>query len=73
MDPEYETSGERDERDLTEEWLENYKNSYFVWNQQQFDAIDQRLQIICLAYLNHRTCSTIMIAQLMKQVSRWVK
>ena len=43
MDPEYETSGERqDERDLTEEWLENYKNSYFVWNQQQFDAIDPK-------------------------------
>ena len=43
MDPEYETSGERqDERDLTEEWLENYKNSYFVWNQQQFDVIDPK-------------------------------
>jgi len=41
-DPEYPTrTGERlDGRDLTREWLSKYKNSQFVWNKQQFDAVD---------------------------------
>src|SRR5437868_4969085 len=41
-DPEYPAiHGERlDGRDLTAEWLRKYKNSAYVWNKQQFDAID---------------------------------
>ena len=43
-DPEYATrSGERlDGRNLTQEWQTKYKNSAFVWNKQQFDAIDTK-------------------------------
>ncbi len=43
-DPEYTTrSGERlDGRNLTQEWQNKYKNSAFVWNKQQFDAIDAK-------------------------------
>ena len=43
-DPEYDNrSGERlDKRDLTKEWLRSHNNSTYVWNQQQFDAIDGR-------------------------------
>jgi alkaline phosphatase len=43
-DPEYENKkGERlDSRNLTEEWKSKYKNSDFVWNKQQFDAIDAK-------------------------------
>lgn len=34
-------TGERlDGRNLTEEWLKQYSNSAYVWNKQQFDAID---------------------------------
>lgn len=34
-------SGERsDKRDLVAEWLKKYKGSAYVWNKQQFDAID---------------------------------
>lgn len=42
MDPEYpKTKGERlDGRNLTEEWLAKRKGSAYVWNKQQFDAID---------------------------------
>lgn len=41
-DPEYPArTGERlDGRDLTREWMSKYKNSQFVWNKRQFDAID---------------------------------
>ena len=43
-DPEYEArTGERlDGRDLTREWTSKYKHSAFVWNKQQFDAIDAK-------------------------------
>ena len=43
-DPEYETiKGERlDGRNLTDEWLKKYKDSAYVWNKQQFDAIDAK-------------------------------
>src|SRR5205085_1476150 len=43
-DPEYPAiHGERlDGRDLTAEWLRKYKNSAYVWNKQQFDAIDPK-------------------------------
>lgn len=43
-DPEYPAlTGERlDGRDLTREWLSKYKNSAFVWNKRQFDAIDPK-------------------------------
>ncbi len=43
-DPEYPTrTGERlDGRNLTEEWTKKYKNSEYVWNKQQFDAIDPK-------------------------------
>lgn len=43
-DFEYENkTGERlDKRDLTKEWIDKYKNSAFVWNKQQFDAIDAK-------------------------------
>ena len=43
-DPEYENiKGERlDGRDLTNEWLKKYRNSSYVWNKQQFDAIDAK-------------------------------
>ncbi|VAX05793.1 Alkaline phosphatase [hydrothermal vent metagenome] len=34
-------TGERDDqRNLTEEWVSNYDNSAFVWNKDQFNAID---------------------------------
>lgn len=41
-DPEYtERKGERlDKRDLPKEWTDKYKNSAYVWNKQQFDAVD---------------------------------
>lgn len=41
-DPEYpQRKGERlDNRDLTKEWTTKYKNSAYIWNKQQFDAID---------------------------------
>lgn len=41
-DPEDEgKTGERqDGRDLTQEWVEKYDKSAYVWNQEQFDAID---------------------------------
>jgi len=40
-DPENGGQGERqDGRDLTAEWLTDYSNSAYVWNQAQFDAID---------------------------------
>lgn len=44
MDPEYPTqAGKRlDGRDLTKEWLSKYKNSAFVWNKAQFDAVDPK-------------------------------
>jgi len=32
--------GRQDARDLTREWLQKYPNSSYIWNQQQFDAID---------------------------------
>ncbi len=43
-DPEYDNAkGERlDGRNLTEEWKSKYKNSDYVWNKQQFDAIDAK-------------------------------
>lgn len=31
-----------DKRDLTEEWVKKYKNSAYVWNKEQFDAVDPR-------------------------------
>ncbi len=35
--------GERlDNRNLTEEWLKKYKNSAYVWNKKDFDAIDAK-------------------------------
>jgi len=44
VDPEYPTKkGERlDARDLTREWTGKYKDSAYVWNKAQFDAIDTR-------------------------------
>ncbi len=44
-DPEYsdKVTGRRfDKRNLTEEWKNKYKNSEYVWNKQQFDAIDAK-------------------------------
>jgi alkaline phosphatase len=34
------TGSRRDGRDLTREWLKRYPNSAYVWNRNQFDAID---------------------------------
>lgn len=40
-DPEGGGKGERqDGRDLTKEWVKNYKNSAYVWNQADFDNVD---------------------------------
>ncbi|MGA9573543.1 MAG: alkaline phosphatase [Lysobacterales bacterium] len=41
-DPEDENTaeGRLDGRNLPSEWLQKYPNSAYVWNQQQFDAID---------------------------------
>lgn len=41
-DPEYDDqAGERlDKRDLTQEWRQRSNSSAYVWNKQQFDAID---------------------------------
>ena len=43
-DPEYPGfHGERlDGRDLTAEWVRKYKNSAYVWNKAQFDALDPK-------------------------------
>ncbi|MEQ1603687.1 MAG: alkaline phosphatase [Pyrinomonadaceae bacterium] len=43
-DPEYANrKGERlDGRDLTQEWMAKSKNATYVWNKQQFDAVDVR-------------------------------
>ena len=43
-DPEYPgIKGERlDGRDLTTEWVSKYKNSAYVWNKQQFNALDPK-------------------------------
>lgn len=43
-DPEYPTRvGERlDGRNLAQEWQTKYKNSAYVWNKQQFDAVDPK-------------------------------
>ncbi len=43
-DPEYtDRKGERlDGRNLTGEWLKKYRNSAYVWNKAQFDAIDAK-------------------------------
>jgi alkaline phosphatase len=43
-DPEYSAeTGERlDKRDLTQEWVRKNNRSAYVWNKQQFDAIDAR-------------------------------
>lgn len=44
-DPEYsdKVNGRRlDKRNLTEEWTKKYKNSAYVWNKEQFDAIDAK-------------------------------
>jgi alkaline phosphatase len=43
-DPEYgQRRGERlDTRDLTKEWTAKYRDSSFVWNKQQFDAVDAK-------------------------------
>lgn len=32
--------GRQDGRNLPQEWLQKYKNSAYIWNQAQFDAID---------------------------------
>ena len=44
LDPEYEmVKGERlDGRNLTDEWLKKYKDSAFIWNRQQFEAVDEK-------------------------------
>ncbi len=34
------TGARGDRRNLTEEWVNNYRNAAFVWNKAQFDAID---------------------------------
>lgn len=40
-DPEDGKKGERmDGRDLTEEWVNRYPNAEYVWNRDQFDALD---------------------------------
>ncbi|WAR44148.1 alkaline phosphatase [Methylomonas rapida] len=43
-DPEYPSQKGRrkDGRDLTLEWLSKYNNSEYVWNKDQFDAIDPK-------------------------------
>jgi alkaline phosphatase len=44
QDPEYSAKkgDRRDRRDLTREWTAKYKNSAYIWNKQQFDAIDPK-------------------------------
>ena len=44
QDPEYaDKVGRRmDGRDLTAEWLKQYGNSQYVWNKEQFDAVDAK-------------------------------
>lgn len=32
--------GRQDNRNLTQEWLSKYPNSAYVWNQEEFDAVD---------------------------------
>ncbi|MDD5462189.1 MAG: alkaline phosphatase [Methylococcales bacterium] len=40
-DPEYGIAGKRkDGRDLTADWINKHNNARYVWNKEQFDAID---------------------------------
>ncbi|MEP6924649.1 MAG: alkaline phosphatase [Pyrinomonadaceae bacterium] len=43
-DPEYpsEKGNRKDGRNLTEEWTKKHQNSAYIWNKQQFDAIDSK-------------------------------
>jgi len=40
VDGEGKTGKRKDGRNLTAEWTNNYDNSAFIWNQEQFNAID---------------------------------
>ncbi len=39
-DGENKAGGREDGRDLTQAWMDNFDNAAYVWNQDQFDAID---------------------------------
>ncbi|XP_077058521.1 intestinal-type alkaline phosphatase [Siphateles boraxobius] len=43
LDPEYArvTGSRRDKLDLVQEWLKNRKNSKYVWNKKEFDAVNE--------------------------------
>lgn len=42
-DPEYGVAGKRkDGRDLTTDWTSKHNNAQYVWNKEQFDAIDPK-------------------------------
>jgi len=60
-------TGERDDqRNLTEEWVNNYSNAAFVWNKKQFDAIMPLILIkptICWDCLIIHTWNTMLIVR----------
>ncbi|KAK7127175.1 hypothetical protein R3I94_018382 [Phoxinus phoxinus] len=43
FDPEYSTytGSRKDKTDLVQEWLKNRKNSQYVWNKEEFDAVNE--------------------------------
>jgi len=52
-DPESDDKGERkDGRDLTQEWLSQYKNAAYVWNKAQLDSIDSNTTSHLLGLFN---------------------
>ncbi len=52
-DPENGGKGEREDgRDLTAEWLAEYTNSAYIWNQAQFDAINVKVTDHLLGLFN---------------------
>lgn len=57
-DPEGGAMGERaDKRDLTAEWTKKYRNAAYVWNEQQFVAIDPAKVDHLLGLFNHSEMS----------------
>jgi alkaline phosphatase len=57
-DPEGNATGEReDRRDLTVEWNKKYRNATYVWNEQQFAAVDPNKTEHLLGLFNHSDMS----------------
>jgi alkaline phosphatase len=56
-DPEGGAGEREDKRDLTAEWTKKYRNAAYVWNEQQFAAIDPGKTEHLLGLFNHSDMS----------------